>query len=292
VAARRWFQEQGFRYSLEPGPLDPRNPLDDFLFERRVGFCEHHAAAFTALMRAAGLSARVVSGYQGGEWFPSAGGGGVLEVRQRDAHAWSEVWLPGAGWQRFDPTAWVAPTRLEAGLEAQLDPEERRRLRALPGWWRQLARGWSRLDMAWARWVTGFDAGDQRRLLAGLPGHGSRWQGLLGLGAMGLAVGLGGLVIRIGMPRSTSADPLRRQLDRSLRRCARRGLGPGPGEGLRHWRQRVSAARPDLRGLLLRIEGLYDHLRFAPQVPPPPVARRLRRLDRRLARRLRRPGRD
>jgi len=291
-AARRWFQEQGFRYSLEPGPLDPRNPLDDFLFERRVGFCEHHAAAFTALMRAAGLSARVVSGYQGGEWFPSAGGGGVLEVRQRDAHAWSEVWLPGAGWQRFDPTAWVAPTRLEAGLEAQLDPEERRRLRALPGWWRQLARGWSRLDMAWARWVTGFDAGDQRRLLAGLPGHGSRWQGLLGLGAMGLAVGLGGLVIRIGMPRSTSADPLRRQLDRSLRRCARRGLGPGPGEGLRHWRQRVSAARPDLRGLLLRIEGLYDHLRFAPQVPPPPVARRLRRIDRRLARRLRRPGRD
>ena len=146
--------------------------------------------------------------------------------------------------------------------------------------------------MAWARWVTGFDAGDQRRLLAGLPGQGSRWQGLLGLGAMGLAVGLGGLVIRIGMPRSTSADPLRRQLDRSLRRCARRGLGPGPGEGLRHWRQRVSTTRPDLRGLLLRIEGLYGRLRFAPQPPQPTVARRLRRLDRRLAWRLRRPVRD
>lgn len=278
-AARRWFQAQGFRYSLEPGPLDPGHPLDDFLFERRVGFCEHHAAAFTALMRAAGLPARVVSGYQGGEWFPAPGGGGLLEVRQRDAHAWSEVWLPEAGWQRVDPTAWVAPTRLEAGLEAQLDPEERRRLGGLPLW--------SRLDRAWARWVIGFDAGDQRRLLAGLPGHGSRWQGLLGLGAMALAIGLGALLISVGLPRVTAADPLRRQLDRSLRRCARRGLGPAPGEGLHHWRQRVSAARPDLRGLLLRIEGLYGRLRFAPQAPPPAVARHLRRLDRRLARRLR-----
>lgn len=279
-AARRWFQEHGLRYTLEPGLLDPLHPLDDVLFEHRQGFCEHHAAAFTALMRAAGLPARVVTGYQGGEWFPRPGGGGVLEVRQRDAHAWSEVWLPETGWRRYDPTAWVAPARLDAGLEAQLDPEERRRLRALPVW--------SQLDRAWSRWVIGFDAGDQRRLLAGLPGHGSPWQGLLGLGAMGLAVGLGVLVISCGLPRATSADPLRRQLDRSLRRCSRRGLGPRPGEGLRLWRQRVSAGRPDLRGLLLRIEGLYNRQRFAPQLPPPPVARGLRRLDRRLARRLRR----
>lgn len=279
-AARRWFQEHGLRYSLEPGPLDSVHPLDDFLFERRLGFCEHHAAAFTALMRAAGLPARVVSGYQGGEWFPAASGGGVLEVRQRDAHAWSEVWLPQIGWQRFDPTAWVAPTRLDAGLEAQLDPEERRLLRAPPVW--------SQLDRAWSRWVSGFDASDQRRLLAALPGHGGPWQGLLGLGAMGLAVGLGMLVSCCGLPRATTADPLRRQLDRSLRRCARRGLGPDPGEGLRPWRRRVSAGRPDLRGLLLRIEGLYDRLRFAPQPAPPSMVRRLQRLDRRLARRLRR----
>ena len=142
--------------------------------------------------------------------------------------------------------------------------------------------------MVWARWVSGFDAVDQRRLLAGLPGHGSRWQGLLGLAAMGLAVGLGGLVLSIGLPRSAAVDPLRRQLDRSLRRCARQGLGPGPGEGLHHWRQRVSAARPDLRGLLLRIEGVYGRQRFGPQPPGPAGARRLRRLDRRLARRLRR----
>jgi hypothetical protein len=154
-------------------------------------------------------------------------------------------------------------------------------LRALPVW--------SHLDRAWSRWVSGFDAGDQLRLLAGLPGHGSPWQGLLGLGAMGLAVGIGVLLISCGLPGSTAADdPLRRQLDRSLRRCARRGLGPAPGEGLRQWRRRISAGRPDLGGLLLRIEGLYDQLRFAPEPPPEPVIRSLRRLDRRLARRLRR----
>ncbi|MFZ9951668.1 MAG: transglutaminaseTgpA domain-containing protein, partial [Vulcanococcus sp.] len=115
-AAQALFVRQQLRYTLSPPPLPQQAPLDELLFTTRAGFCEHFASAFTALMRAAGLPARVVVGYQGGEWIPpTALGAGYLEVRQSDAHAWSEVWLQGQGWVRVDPTAWVAPERISAG---------------------------------------------------------------------------------------------------------------------------------------------------------------------------------
>ncbi|MGO2560286.1 transglutaminase-like domain-containing protein, partial [Psychrobacter sp.] len=79
------------------------------------GFCEHYASSFTFMMRAAGVPARVVAGYQGGEL---SRGGDVWEVRQKDAHAWTEVWLEGQGWVRVDPTAFVAPERVEQGMDA------------------------------------------------------------------------------------------------------------------------------------------------------------------------------
>ena len=106
-AAEQWFRGTPFRYTLQPGALPERAPLDSFLFERQQGFCGHFASAFTALMRAAGVPARVVSGYQGGEWVTPWGAAGYLEIRQADAHAWSEVWLDGEGWRRVDPTAWI-----------------------------------------------------------------------------------------------------------------------------------------------------------------------------------------
>ncbi|MFM2122059.1 MAG: hypothetical protein RLZZ589_496 [Cyanobacteriota bacterium] len=121
-AAQQLFQRQGLRYTLTPPPLPQRAPLDGLLFDTRAGFCEHFASAFTALMRAAGVPARVVVGYQGGEWVPaSAWGPGYLEVRQSDAHAWSEVWLQGAGWLRVrrqsrfflsQRVAWCSPSRM------------------------------------------------------------------------------------------------------------------------------------------------------------------------------------
>ena len=110
------FREQPYRYTLQPPPLG-ENGVDDFLFDTRAGFCEHYASAFVVLMRSAGLAARVVTGYQGGE-INSADG--ALEVRQRDAHAWAEVWFADAGWVRVDPTAAVAPERVELGLARTL----------------------------------------------------------------------------------------------------------------------------------------------------------------------------
>ena len=110
------FRDEEYFYTLEPPRLQ-LDSVDDFLFNTRRGFCEHFASAFTMLARAAGIPARVVTGYQGGEYNPM---GGYLLIRQSDAHAWSEVWLEGRGWVRVDPTAAVAPERVERGLDAAM----------------------------------------------------------------------------------------------------------------------------------------------------------------------------
>ncbi len=114
------FGSEEFYYTLQPPALD-LNAVDDFLFNTKRGFCEHFASAFTVMARSVGIPARVVTGYQGGEFNPM---GGYFIVRQSDAHAWSEVWLEGHGWQRIDPTAAIAPERIERGLDAAISAEE------------------------------------------------------------------------------------------------------------------------------------------------------------------------
>src|SRR5690606_2255296 len=110
------FRNEEYYYTLEP-PRLATDSVDEFLFETRRGFCEHFASAFTMLARAAGIPARVVTGYQGGEYNPL---GDYLIVRQSDAHAWSEVWIDAKGWVRVDPTAAVAPERIESGIDAAI----------------------------------------------------------------------------------------------------------------------------------------------------------------------------
>ena len=114
AAIERWINQTEFRYTLSPPRLN-NNRIDEFLFETKAGFCEHYSSSFTFMLRAAGIPARVVAGYQGGELSRS---GNVWEVRQMDAHAWTEVWLEGQGWVRVDPTAFVAPERVEQGMDA------------------------------------------------------------------------------------------------------------------------------------------------------------------------------
>ena len=113
-ALENWIHQTEFRYTLSPPRLN-NNRIDEFLFNTKAGFCEHYASSFTFMLRAAGIPARVVAGYQGGA--PSRGDT-VWEVRQMDAHAWTEVWLDGQGWVRVDPTSFVAPERVEQGMNA------------------------------------------------------------------------------------------------------------------------------------------------------------------------------
>lgn len=173
IRAIAFFRTQRFRYSLSPGEYK-KNDLDEFLFKRRLGFCEHYAAAFATLMRLAGIPARVVTGYLGGEYNEL---GNFLLVRQADAHAWCEIWLPDKGWTRIDPTSVVAPDRVNLGLNSFLERRgedagvQDRHLSFL----RQLRRfaifnrarlAWQTLTYAWDTHVLSFDGDAQAALFA------------------------------------------------------------------------------------------------------------------------------
>ncbi len=158
------FREQEFFYTLQPMRTGFRNGVDDFLFETRQGFCGHYASAFTLMMRAAGIPARVVTGYQGGEYNRL---GDYLVVRQADAHAWSEVWLPGQGWRRVDPTAAVAPDRILRGLADTLPfflSAQERFLRLHP-MLLQMRQAWDAMHNAWNEFLLDYDLDRQRSLL-------------------------------------------------------------------------------------------------------------------------------
>jgi len=165
------FYNQNFRYTLSPPKLG-RNTADEFLFETQSGFCEHFASSFVILMRAAGIPARVVTGYQGGEWNAEDQ---YLLVRQYDAHAWAEVWMPQRGWVRIDPTAAVAPNRIEQGLLDSLSELEQGLMepRALPSfeWINRLALKWDSMNYSWQRWVLSYDQEQQSKWLQKLLGE-------------------------------------------------------------------------------------------------------------------------
>nr|WP_251372376.1 DUF3488 and transglutaminase-like domain-containing protein [Rheinheimera oceanensis] len=163
------FRQQPFYYSLTPPPLGS-NSIDAFLFDSRTGFCSHYASASAVILRHAGIAARVVGGYQGGNWHPQQG---YLAVRQREAHAWVE-YLDNGVWQPFDPTAAVAPERILNSLDSAL-PEDQRAL--LDPGWRQLAllqnvrQQLMHLDYYWSVWVLGFNENSQQQLWHNLYRH-------------------------------------------------------------------------------------------------------------------------
>ena len=119
-----WFRRQPFRYSLQPGAVAD---LDAFLFDQQVGFCGHYASSLAALMRAADVPARVISGYQGGHVVQPLSGSPYMELRQSDAHAWVELWLEGEGSQRVDPTLWATTSGLTAAVAVSQGRDRRSR---------------------------------------------------------------------------------------------------------------------------------------------------------------------
>lgn len=279
------FNQQPFRYTLNP-PRISGDPVDGFLFDTRAGFCEHYASSFVFLMRAAGVPARVVTGYQGGEWNRT---GGYLLVRQSDAHAWAEVWLQGRGWVRVDPTAAVAPERIELGIRAALSAEAdlpaflRQRtgdglanLRYQLEYWRDLTAYY------WDGWVLGFGPELQRELL--------RRMGLGGLDVRGTIALMFGLLAVLGMlftlaflwrNRRPERDPLARLYHRFAHRMQRKGLPPFPHEGPRDFARRVARERPDLHEPVERFTQVYQALRYGPD-PDPDLFRTLRTQLRRM----------
>ncbi|ULJ63798.1 transglutaminaseTgpA domain-containing protein [Wielerella bovis] len=160
-AAFQYFANNQFVYTLKPPILGSKDSTDEFIFNSKQGFCEHYADAFVTMMRSAGVPARVVTGYQGGEWNEQ---GGFWQIRSKDAHAWAEVWLEKKNvWKRIDPTAAVSITRVAGGLDDALPAEEIKELVNNLSWWSRFS---DQSQIYWQRWVVNFDGEQQRNLFS------------------------------------------------------------------------------------------------------------------------------
>ncbi len=264
----RLFRTGGFRYSLSPGTYNKKNGVAEFLFERKVGFCEHYAAACALLLRAAGVPARVVIGYQGGELNKV---GNYVIVRQSDAHAWCEAYVDDTGWIRIDPTTIVAPDRISSGLEAFLDlePGAQEGLAGLVGrsGLNHLLRGvrlfWDNLDYQWTAGVVSFDELAQSTLLstAGVAAAAHRFV-LWSILAAGLAMCLWALRAW-KWPSGPPADLPKRAFERLRRTVHRRGLRSAPSEGPIHFLERAAKEFPVASQQLAAFRDWYAATRYA-----------------------------
>ncbi|MGA7965668.1 MAG: DUF3488 and transglutaminase-like domain-containing protein [Gammaproteobacteria bacterium] len=260
--ALAWFHDQPFYYTLSPGRLSGPNRVDQFLFDTRRGFCEHYASAFAVLMRAAGIPARIVTGYAGGAINPYDG---WLVLRQSNAHAWDEVWLAGRGWVRVDPTSVIPATRVESSATRTLatSPTASPRF-ASGGWLWQVRYAWDAVNTVWTEYVVGFDPALQQRLLnqLGLARAGPFAAAVL---MVAVVLGAGVLAFLLGLARlkTGSGDPAHTLYLRWCRRLARHGPVRAPGEGPLDFAARVVRESPRHAESAKVVTSLYINVRYA-----------------------------
>jgi transglutaminase-like putative cysteine protease len=264
-AALQNYQQEKFSYTLEP-PLLGKHSVDDFLFETRLGFCEHYASSFVFLMRAAGIPARVVTGYQGGE--PNELGGYTI-VRQSDAHAWAEVWLKERGWLRIDPTSAISPERILNGLSAALPDSD-----ALPfmariqaPWLRDFRFGFDRLNHNWNQWVLGYNPERQFAFLTRLGMEDVSWQKM----AINLLIGIALLVgifalILLRKLYTQEKDPALILYLKFCKKLAKHGIVRATHEGAKDFAQRAAQLKPQLADSINDITSHYLALRYQNEV--------------------------
>ena len=261
------FNTEPYVYTLQPAALPGEHPMDQFLFRTRRGFCEHYAYAFVVMMRAAGVPARVVAGYQGGEINPV---NKTVIVHQFDAHAWAEVWLAGQGWVRVDPTAAVSPERIEWGLEQAMaeegsflenSPLSPLRYRSI-AWVNLLRLRYDALTYRWQAWVVGFNSEKQFQLLQNVFGDISarKFSAVL-LGSWALV--LIPVAISLLHKRATHRlSPLDKQYLIFCRRLAGVGIEREAGEAPGQLSRRARQALPALSSKIDRITSLYTDLAY------------------------------
>jgi transglutaminase-like putative cysteine protease len=268
-AVLQMFRDEKFSYTLRP-PRVGRNGVDDFLFSTRAGFCEHYAGAFVVLMRILDIPARVVTGYQGGELNRVDG---YLTVRQSDAHAWAEVWLAGRGWVRVDPTAAVAPDRIERNLAAALPQGDFGKLlffEGAGGPWsaalQKLRDNRDAINNAWNQWVLDYTPARQRGFLQSLGIDDPDWGTLAAL-ALTLGAAVTALVALPLVRNQEKIDPAERLYRKLCDELARSGLPRDAHEGPLAYRTRLrdAALPPARQQAVLAFLELYESLRYGIQ---------------------------
>jgi transglutaminase-like putative cysteine protease len=261
-----WFVANGLEYTLEPEPTSI-DSVDSVLFDTRRGFCGHFASAYATLMRAAGVPARVVTGYLGGEWNPI---GEYLIVRQSEAHAWTEIWLEGRGWTRVDPTAVVEPGRLRSGVYDLLADASTPVGVAIwrSRWVAALGRYWDGANHWWRERVLQFNLRAQLGFLRDLGIESPDWRtlGWIFAGALLLWLVWVSVTFRRSVPR-VKPDRIARAWLRATRRLARIAAPRAPSEGAIAYAQRIAAIHPHLAAPLTSIALRYTRLRFGRDAP-------------------------
>ncbi|PCJ44166.1 MAG: hypothetical protein COA99_07270 [Moraxellaceae bacterium] len=261
-----WFNTANFVYTLQPPALKV-NTIDGFLFSTKQGFCGHYAGAFVFMMRAVGIPARMIGGYQGGDYHSA----GHLMVKQYHAHAWTEIWLRGKGWVRVDPTRAVAPERIISGPEyvtsdssfltdSPLSPRLFRNSEFISS----LRSRLEHIDYLWSRWVVGYNNSTQMEFL-------SRWinnvtpQKVITIMLMLLCGVMAVLSIYVLLQRGKQKlNPVDALFLRYCDKLAEKGLSRMQGEGVWIFYQRAANHFPAQADAFCRITQLYDDLRYGP----------------------------
>lgn len=278
AAVLRRFSHEHYVYTLDPPALGD-NSIDEFLYRTRAGFCEHYAGAFVFLMRAAGIPARVVTGYQGGELNPLDG---YLTVRQSDAHAWAEVWLAGRGWIRVDPTAAVAPDRVQRGLAQALPQRAPFGIEGLlrlessdNGLLSQFRFAMNAMNNGWNQWVLNYTPERQRSTMAALKERLFDWR----TGAA-LAILFTALLLSEVLRRRSRSDPIDALYSAMCKRLGQLGVPRAIDEGPITFAERVSASAlaPERQAAATEFLHHYSAFRYGPRKHDANLVTHLKRL--------------
>jgi len=259
--ALKMFRDQPFVYTLAP-PILGREPVDDFLFNTKRGFCEHYASSFVTLMRAAGVPARIVTGYQGGELNPN---GNYVIVRQSDAHAWAEVWLTKQGWVRIDPTSAVSPDRIESGIASALPDSDLLPLLSRQDYpvLKNMYLNWDTVNNDWNQWVLGYDQQKQLEFLKNSLHKDIVWEdlGLILVSALILLM----LIISYFLLRNNSValEPIKKTYQQFLRKLSKAGVIKSAHEGPINFGNRAANALPNHSVEIQKISTLYSSIQYS-----------------------------
>jgi transglutaminase-like putative cysteine protease len=262
--ALRMFNKDDFYYTLTP-PLLTKDNVDDFLFSTKQGFCEHYAGAFVVMMRAAGIPARVVTGYQGGTFNPVSD---YMIIYQRNAHAWTEIWLDEQGWARIDPTAAVSPERINLGIESAL-PEA---IFDIPylinksifarNIWQRLLNNWDMVNHYWNEWVISYGPQRQTQFLHQLGVTNADWKNLIIILFIAVTIVLGIICLIVFKQLKNGKDPAKVLYEKFCRKLERKYLKRDLHEGPLDFSLRAAFKCHEQSKRIRQITDIYITVRY------------------------------